>query len=911
MTIEDDEALLELQFAEPALRILEAESADVVIARPAAARGPIVVRYAVAFDVDPDEGSPRPIGGVVYVHGQPVGELRWSSEDTSSRTLRLSANGSSGTQPDKTIYVALADVSGTLRDGNEWKVARITVADNPALSTPPPPPPTPSPPLSGPRDAGGAGGLSPEALLFLALALLFHFGMRLRNGPIDRAQLARYSALVIGFLFALGVAPPAKSEPGDLDVRFGTHGQTEIPGQLGSAALIPLPDGRILVFGLPEDLAARKEGAIGVARLLANGQPDPTFGSGGHLDLRLGSESQPVPTDALLLADGRLLVAGYFAGAGSAARSNAPGWLVRLSPEATIDPTFGVGGVARAGAGGIDRIALLADGAIVAAATDLLQRLEPTGAPAPFPGSEVSAVAVGSSYVSAMLPLSDGGVIASSGWNGWDNFLVLARISPSGERVRDWSASGAVNTFTWIDSFATDGDGARLLACGSASSGIGDVLLVQRWQNDGQLDPTFSPDTGGRVELGVETRPGFGSWRWAQCRTLLRDSDDGYLVVGDWNRSREYGGGRVLLARLDVSGALDTTLDPTGRGREVALGAPDEWSDWYVTDAALASERAVLVLAQRERDKRTFITRVEISPSPGAGAIGFNGAAARIAERRPGDLRVYRSGGTAGPISVRYELLHDTTDAADVASTGGTLTWPDGDASPRTIPLAPVDDAAMEGEERFRVRLSEATGDARLGVPEIEVTIEDDEALRALQFAGPEPRVPEGQHADITIARPAATRGPIVVRYALAPDLDPDDGAPKPAQHTRIANYHVGELRWNGDDTSSRTLRVSPSYYGLVDARPDDTIYVALADVSGTLRDGADWKVARITVVDKSALSTAPPPPPTPSPPPSRPRDVGGGGAISPKALLILALALLLNFGRAISRRRSTKANAA
>jgi len=65
-SIEDDDALHALQFAEPALRLLEGASADIVITRPAATRGSIVAQYAVAPDLDPvmvrrDRGGlPRP-----------------------------------------------------------------------------------------------------------------------------------------------------------------------------------------------------------------------------------------------------------------------------------------------------------------------------------------------------------------------------------------------------------------------------------------------------------------------------------------------------------------------------------------------------------------------------------------------------------------------------------------------------------------------------------------------------------------------------------------------------------------------------------------------------------------------------------------------------------------------------------
>jgi hypothetical protein len=712
-----------------------------------------------------------------------------------------------------------------------------------------------------------------------------------------------HPALFTGLVLALGVTPPAQSGPGDLDVRFGTHGQTQVPGQVDSAALIALPDGRILVFGVSDDLAARNQGSIAVARLLANGAPDVTFGPGGHIHLRLGSEAGPVPTDALPLEDGHILVAGYFAGDGwgpwpsDQPRSHVPGWLVRLSPDGAIDSTFGVGGVARVGPWGIDRIVLLADGAIAAGAPGLLLRLESNGAPASFPGSEVSAVPLGSGYpMSAMVVMQDGGVLTSmvTDWDGWELF----RVSASGGAIKNWGLA-AGQAFSGVADFARDRDDTRVTACGS---GWGATLLVQRWQDDGVPDLTFASATGGRVELGVEHRPEFRVDRWgeARCRAILRGPAGDHVVLGDWNKPYEYGGGHVLLAHLNASGALDAAFDRSGNGRELALGTPDQWSTWYVADAATASDGAALLMARGSSapppdkpyqlgEQRTVIARLEVSASQGPGSIGFNDAAVRISERRPGEVRVYRSGGTAGTISVRYELLPGTASAADVAPIAGTLTWADGDASARTIPLVPINDDVMEGEESLRVRLSAPTGGAGLGVPEIEVTIEDDEALHALQFASSALEVQEADSVDVTIMRPAATPGPVVVRYAVARDLDPDDGAPRPREGARISRTPVGELRWSGEDISSRTLRIYADGFGGV--QPNDTGYVALADVSGTLREGSDWKVARITVVDNPALNQPPPTQPPTAPPGER---AGGGGALSLEVLSILALVLLL-----------------
>ncbi len=708
-------------------------------------------------------------------------------------------------------------------------------------------------------------------------------------------------ALVTGLLVTLLAIPVAQGGPGDLDVRFGTHGQTEIPAQLDSAALIALPDGKILVFGVSDDPATRDKGAIAVARLLANGSPDEAFGPGGHRDVQLGAEPRAVPTDALRLDDGHILVAGYFATdewvpwPDDYRRSALLGWLVKLSPDGVIDATFGMGGVARAGPYGIDRIALLADGAIAAAAPGLLQRLEPNGAPAAFPGSEVSAVPLLAGYpVTAMILMQDGSLITSAGLAGPMDTWELSRVSAAGVVTGSWGWQ-AIPGFHSVAAFARDRGDARVTACGSG----GGTLIVQRWLDDLRADATFAPTTGGRVELGVEHRPGFASdfWGDANCRAILPGPAGSHVVLGDWNKPFEYGGGRILLAHIDASGALDRAFDRSGNGRELALGTPDQWATWYVADATSTPDGAALLIARGSgtpfrdfRERRNRIARVEISPSLGNGSLGFNDAAVRVAERRPGEVRVYRSGGTAGTVSVRYELLPDTASAADFVPAAGILTWAEGDASARTISLVPVDDDAMEGEENFRVRLSAPTGGAGLGVPEIEVTIEDDEALRALQFAEPNLEIQEGKSADVTVLRRAATPGPVIVRYAVAQDLDPNDGGPRPRDGARISRSPVGELRWSGEDTSSRTLRVYANGSSVV--QPDETAYVALADVAGTLRDGGDWKVARIKVVDD-------PTPPTPQPPTPLPETgtEGGGGAISLEVLPFLALALLLKLG--------------
>jgi len=88
-------------------------------------------------------------------------------------------------------------------------------------------------------------------------------------------------------------------------------------------------------------------------------------------------------------------------------------------------------------------------------------------------------------------------------------------------------------------------------------------------------------------------------------------------------------------------------------------------------------------------------------------------------------LTVTRTGGSSGEVGVQYTTTPGTATAGDdYTAVNGTITFADGDSSPKQI-LVPIDDdAAEEGPETLTVTLSSPTGGATLGTPtSAEITI--------------------------------------------------------------------------------------------------------------------------------------------------------------------------------------------
>ena len=105
---------------------------------------------------------------------------------------------------------------------------------------------------------------------------------------------------------------------------------------------------------------------------------------------------------------------------------------------------------------------------------------------------------------------------------------------------------------------------------------------------------------------------------------------------------------------------------------------------------------------------------------PGITLDAFEGAVANI--------RVTRSGGSAGVVTVDYATADGSAVAgSDYTATSGTLTWPDGVSGNRTISIAITDDAVAEALESFTLTLSNVSG-ATVANSSVTVNVVDNDA---------------------------------------------------------------------------------------------------------------------------------------------------------------------------------------
>ena len=252
---------------------------------------------------------------------------------------------------------------------------------------------------------------------------------------------------------------------GRVDASFGAGGRVTIPFDRGglnqdeALQAVVEGDGKIVVSGTVQRTFGTRltfgDFEVGLARLNGDGSPDASFGDDGKMTLGFGGASA-TPTALAVAADGAVVVAGSTV----AFTSPDPGvnpdpgniQVARVLADGAIDPSFGRGGLASVGVGGVgtaSRISVLSDGRIVIGGSTLslsgpggqlpaFARLTATGGLDPsFSGDGLLVLpTIGSFYMADMTVQADGriiGVLGQSSFPPGGIKAAVVGVSPSGD----------------------------------------------------------------------------------------------------------------------------------------------------------------------------------------------------------------------------------------------------------------------------------------------------------------------------------------------------------------------------------------------------------------------------------------------------------------------------------------------
>ena len=94
---------------------------------------------------------------------------------------------------------------------------------------------------------------------------------------------------------------------------------------------------------------------------------------------------------------------------------------------------------------------------------------------------------------------------------------------------------------------------------------------------------------------------------------------------------------------------------------------------------------------------------------------------------RTGSIQIVRLGAGKGASSVSYRFIAGSADASsDFRGVDGTVNWADGDTSSKTVSFLVASDIDSEGDEDFRIQISDVTGQEALGINDsVSVTVQD------------------------------------------------------------------------------------------------------------------------------------------------------------------------------------------
>ena len=340
----------------------------------------------------------------------------------------------------------------------------------------------------------------------------------MRN-PVRAAGAAAATVAVL-----LATAVPASAASGDPDPTFGSggHVSTDFAGRFDLAdAVLVQSNGRIVAAGQALTGTTFDSSDFGLARYRSNGDPDTSFSGDGKVRLDFGGLGDQA-TSVVQQGDGKIVVAGI----------------------STVSATSSDFAVARFTTGGAPDSAFSSDGKTRSA----------------FPGyfsASATAVAVqGDGKIDVVGAASSGTPHLRGGGEQTD--VAVARYKTIGSLDTGFGGDGRVTTdfsgaFDVGRTVAILDSGDILVAGQSQTAGGDQRIVVLEYRPNGTLDPSFSSD--GKVVVNMS--PGEG-----ENPVGLAVRGDGKIVVGATVRDAvsATSGSDVGVLLLNANGSIATTF---------------------------------------------------------------------------------------------------------------------------------------------------------------------------------------------------------------------------------------------------------------------------------------------------------------------------------------------------------------
>jgi uncharacterized delta-60 repeat protein len=350
------------------------------------------------------------------------------------------------------------------------------------------------------------------------------------TSPLEKAAWAKALAFATVVLLVTFVAPRRSfAAAGDLDPSFGSGGTVQIAPPAGcdetAGAVRRQGDGKLLAAGVECAQAATRD--FLVVRVLGDGSLDPSFGQGGRVTTDIATTAPPQPCGGCVPP----IISPADDGAAD----------VVLQSDGRIV----AGGYTTSGGGGTNfaLVRYLSGGA--------LDQTFGAG------GRVITDVTAGADdSISALLLQGDGKIVAV-GRTG--DHLALVRYRSDGTLDPNFGAAGIVTTTGVIPYAAALDPNGKMIVAGTAST-IGPFdLVVARYLPDGTLDPGFGAAGVVTTDLGTAGDA---------ARAVVLQSDGKIVVAGE---SASDSASTFALVRYQPDGTLDPTF---GQGGRVVAGPP-------------------------------------------------------------------------------------------------------------------------------------------------------------------------------------------------------------------------------------------------------------------------------------------------------------------------------------------------